>query len=95
MRKFLLVCGVLSSLFYIAINIIVALQYEGYDAFSQTVSELSAIGTPTRSLWVVLVTIYSILLLAFGWGILKSAGQSRQLKIAGILMIVCLVIGLF
>jgi hypothetical membrane protein len=95
MRKFLLACGILSSLYYIAINIIVAMQYEGYDAFSLTVSELSAIGTPTRSLWIGLLIGYSLLVLAFGWGLIKSAGQSVHLRTAGILMIVYVIIGLF
>jgi len=43
-RKILLACGILSSLFYVAMNIFVAMQYEGYNSASQTVSELSADG---------------------------------------------------
>jgi hypothetical protein len=49
-RSALLFCGILSSLLYGAINIIVARQWDIYDAASQTVSELSAIGAPTRML---------------------------------------------
>ena len=51
-RKSLLVCGVLSSLLYVAMTVLVAMQWEGYSSASQTISELSAIGAPTRSLWV-------------------------------------------
>ena len=54
LRKVLLVCGVLSSLLYVAMNVFVAMQWEGYSSASQTVSELSAIGAPTRPLWVLL-----------------------------------------
>ncbi|MEQ1585838.1 MAG: DUF998 domain-containing protein [Cyclobacteriaceae bacterium] len=95
LKKILLTCGILSSLYYIAINVWVAMQYEGYNAGSQTVSELSAIDTPTRSLWVSLVTVYSVLVLAFGWGVLKAAGQNRKLRLAGSLLIVYIAVGIF
>jgi hypothetical protein len=51
-RKILLVCGLLPSMLYVAMNVFVAMQWEGDSSASQTVSELSAIGAPTRSLWV-------------------------------------------
>ena len=51
LRKILLVCGVFSVLLYVAMNVLVAMQWEGYSSVSQTVSELSAIGAPTRPLW--------------------------------------------
>ena len=54
MLKALLICGILSSLLYFAINIIVPMQYPGYNSASQVPSELSAIGAPTRMLWSVL-----------------------------------------
>jgi hypothetical protein len=82
-RRVLLFCGILSSLLYVAMNIFVPMQYRGYNSASQTVSELSAIGAPTRPLWVSLVIVYALLLAAFGWGIWKSAGQNRPLRILG------------
>ncbi|HYV91664.1 MAG TPA: DUF998 domain-containing protein [Chitinophagales bacterium] len=87
MRKALLRCGIFSSLWYVAINIVVPPMYEGYSSVTLTVSELSAIGAPTRILWVLLVIPYVLLLTAFGWGVLKSAGGSRHLRIAGSLII--------
>ena len=94
-RKILLVCGILSSLLYIAMNIVVPMQYEGYNSASQTVSELSAIDTPTRSLWVTLAIAYTLLMCAFGLGVWKMAERNRNLRIAGSLMILNVVIGLF
>lgn len=51
--KVLLVCGILSSLLYVAMNVFVPMLFEGYSLASQTVSELSAIGafglTSTRN----------------------------------------------
>jgi hypothetical protein len=49
-RKALLVCGILSSLLYVVMNVFVPMQWQGYSSASQTVSELSAIGAPTRPL---------------------------------------------
>ncbi len=51
LRKTLLACGILSSTLYAAMMVVVAQQWPGYSSASQTISELSAIGAPTRSLW--------------------------------------------
>jgi hypothetical protein len=94
-RKLLLSCGILSSLFYVAMNIFVPMLYEGYNVGSQTVSELSAIDAPTRPIWIVLAIIFAVLAAAFGWGVWKFAGQKRPLRIAGFMMILYVSIGLF
>jgi hypothetical protein len=93
-RRALLVCGILSSLLYAAINIIVAMQWKEYNSASQTVSELSAIGAPTRMLWLVLCTPYTLLMIAFALGVWKSASGNRPLRIAGGLLIVYGVLGI-
>jgi hypothetical protein len=82
-RKALLVCGILSSVLYAVMTIVGAMLYEGYSSASQVVSELSAVGAPTRQLWVWLGAVYSLLVVAFGWGVWKSAGTNRRLRIAG------------
>ena len=95
LRKSLLVCGILSSLLYIGMNIFIPMQFEGYDSASQTVSELSAIGAPTRQLWVSLGIVYTLLATAFGWGVLQSANQNRRLRLVGGLLIAYGFLGLF
>ena len=95
LRKILLICGILSSLLYVAMMFMAAMLYEGYHSASQTVSELSAIDAPTRSLWVSLAIMYSLLVIAFGYGVWKSAGRNRRLRIVGGAMIVNVIIGLF
>lgn len=89
LRHVLLTCGILSSLWYVAINIYVPMQYPGYSLTSLTVSELSAIGAPTRSLWISLVSAYPLLFAAFGWGVIQSANKetNRALRIVGYLII--------
>lgn len=93
-KKALLICGIVSSVLYVAVNIYVPAQYPGYDIASQTVSELSAIGAPTRTLWVILLTIYTLLIVAFGWGVWISAAENRWLRISSFLLIVYAIIGL-
>ena len=82
-RRALLACGVLSSLLYVAMNVFVAMQWDGYSSASQTVSELSAIGAPTRPLWVPLGIVYTLLVAAFGWGVWASAHRNRPLRVVG------------
>jgi|SRR5271157_37871 len=92
-HKVLLIGGIVSSLVYVAINIFGAMQFEGYSSFSQTVSELIAIGAPSRSLVVQLMLVYGILICAFGVGIWMSAGRKRALCIAAILIVAKEVLG--
>jgi len=94
-QKILLACGILSSLLYVAANIIVPLQYPGYSSFSQAVSELSAIGAPTRSLWITFIAPYGLLLFAFGCGVWLSSANSRALKIVAVSLIVQSIVGAF
>lgn len=85
--RLLLLCGILSSALYAAMNVIVPQFYEGYRSASQTISELSAVGAPTRALWIALATFYTLLVTAFGWGVWMAAGDSRKLRVVGGLMI--------
>jgi Protein of unknown function (DUF998) len=87
LRKALLVCGILSSLLYVAMTVFVAMRWEGYSSASQTISELSAVGAPTRSLWAVPGAFYTVLVTAFGWGVWKSAGRIRALRTVGGLIV--------
>jgi hypothetical protein len=93
-RKILLICGIVSSLLYVAMNVLVPMKWEGYSSASQMVSELSAIGAPTRPLWVPLGVTCTLLVAAFGWGVWASARQNRPLRVAGGLLVAYGVIGL-
>jgi hypothetical protein len=94
LRKALLTCGILSSLLYVAMLIFVPMKYEGYSFVTQTISELSAIGAPTRPLWVPLGIIYTLLIAAFGIGVWQSADENRPLRISGTLLSTYGVIGI-
>jgi hypothetical protein len=91
----LLACGALSSLLYVAMNVVAPLLYDGYSVTAQAVSELSAIGAPTRPLWLALAVVYALLVVAFGFGLRSSAGRDRHLRIAGTVLIAYAVFGVF
>lgn len=95
LRKALLACGVLSSLLYVAMNIFIPMQWEEYSMVSQTVSELSAIGAPTRPVWFAWGIVYALLAAFFGWGVWQSAGQNRPLRIMGALLLADGIVSLF
>ena len=86
LRDAWLVCGVASSLLYVAMNVVLPMQWPGYDPASQMVSELSAIGAPTRPVWVVLSLLYTVLVVAFGRGVWMAATDDRRLRVAGLLI---------
>src|SRR5688572_30171361 len=86
LKEILLICGILSSLLYVAMNVFVAIADPEYNSASQTVSELSAIDAPTRSLWVPWSFVYTFLVVAFGWGVWLSAGGMRIIRIVGALI---------
>jgi hypothetical protein len=95
LRKALLLCGVASSIYYVAMTAYVTTQAVGYSSMSQAVSELSAIGAPTRPLWVSLGIPYTLLVIAFGWGVWIFAGTSHALRAVGALFVVEALIGAF
>ena len=92
--KILLACGILSSLLYVAMNVFVPMQWEGYSSAARVISELSAIDAPTRALWVPLGIAYGVLVTAFGCGVWTSARDSRHLRVVGVLMIAFGALGL-
>jgi hypothetical protein len=86
-RKALLVCGILSSMLYVGTDILAAGSYAGYSYTAQTVSELFAIGAPTRPFVLSLFLTRSVLQVAFALGVWMSSGPRRGLRItAGFLV---------
>jgi hypothetical membrane protein len=91
----LLIAGVLSSLLYLAADVLGGMRYPGYDFTSQAVSELMAIGAPTERFVDALFIMYGLLALVFGIGVFREgAGRSRMLRVAGALLIANAAIGL-
>jgi hypothetical protein len=85
-RKVLLGCGILSSLLYVAANLLGARRWRDYSLASHTVSELSAIGAPSRPLVAPLLTAHGALVIPFGLGVWESACGRRGLRVTGALL---------
>lgn len=94
LQEVLLFCGILSSLLYVAMNVFIPMQWQGYSFASRVISELSAVDAPTRPLWVSLAVVYSALLATFGCGVWAAARGNRPLRVVGVLTVVTAVIGL-
>jgi hypothetical protein len=87
-RKVLLGCGAISSVLYVATDLIAARRYEGYSYADQWFSELTAAGAPTRPFMVALNGIpYTVLMTAFGVSVWKAAGRHLAGRITGATLI--------
>jgi multimeric flavodoxin WrbA len=89
----LLSCGVISSLLYVATDVLASVRWVGYSYVNQAVSELSAIGAPTRPLVVALLSAYNVLMIAFALGVWASADRKRSLRVAAIVLVLYVVVG--
>jgi hypothetical protein len=94
LQKILLACGALSSLLYVGTTILGGLVWEGYSSVSQSVSELSALESPSRPIVLPLYTLYDFLVIAFALGLWGIAGRRRALRVVACLMVVFSVAGL-
>jgi Protein of unknown function (DUF998) len=92
-RTFLLACGILSSLLYVATDVIGGLRYGGYSFTSQAVSELMAVGAPSEALVDPLFLLYGVLTLMFGSAVYLDAGRNRALRVTGRLLVVYAAVG--
>jgi len=82
LNVFLLSCGVVAPLLYVATDIFLVLRWEGYSYRDQTISELNAIGAPTRTLSIILGIAGYAFLVAFGVGVWRSAAANRRLRVS-------------
>ena len=85
-RQVLLLCGLLSSLFYVATDVAASWQYEGYSYVDQNYSELLATGAPTRFFLLVVSAAYNLLVATFAVGVFTSARPKRTARITGMMM---------
>lgn len=68
--------------------------WPGYSSFSQTISELSAVGAPTRAVWVITGTLWAVLSILFADSIRGAAHHDARLRMVGNLALVSALLGL-
>ena len=86
-NKVLLMCGILSPVLYAISDVLAGMQWAGYSFRDQTISELAAVGAPSRPLFPVLLFIVYGLMLAFGVGIWMASPENRRLRVVGGLVV--------
>ena len=87
LRKGLLLCGIFSPALYAVSDVLAGMQWAGYSFRDQTISELGAIGAPSRPLFAILLLVVYALMVAFGVGVWKAAAGNRRLQIVGGLLV--------
>lgn len=84
-RRGLLWCGLLGASLNVFVDVLSSRLYPGYSYLDQAVSELSAIGAPTRSLLVWLGVPFVVLLASYAVGIWRTA-SGRALRVVTALL---------
>jgi len=99
LRRVLLSCGILAPLLYAVADALAGMQWQGYSFQDQVISELGAVGAPSRPLFSILLIAVYLLLAAFGVGVWQSVGSERRLRVvAGLLVglgVLALTVGQF
>jgi hypothetical protein len=94
LQKILLSCGIIAPLLHLGTDLLAGKLLKGYSFFTQSMSELGAAGSPTRSLVVALSLVASVFMIAFGIGVWQAAGQAILPRIVAGLIIGHTVTGL-
>ncbi len=93
--KALLVCGIASSVLYVAADVIGSIRYSGYSYRDQAFSELTAQGSPVRTLMIATNAIpYTVLVLGFAMGVWLSSHPTRVARVTGVLIAGYALVGL-
>ena len=86
-QRVLLASGIAAPALYAAADIVAGMRWEGYSFRDQTISELGAIGAPSRVVFSVLLFVVYALMVAFGIGVWKASDGSPRLRTVGGLIV--------
>ena len=84
-QRFLSMCGIIAPVLFVFMTILGAAIRPGYSHLSDTVSELFSPGSPNKLLLDTLYTIFALLLVLFGIGVLQLVRRSEQSRRIGII----------
>ncbi len=86
-QRLLLRSGAVAAALYVALDLFAATRYPGYSVRDHAISELSAAGAPTATLWAVVASVFAALIMAFGVGVWGAASGSRATSTTGALLL--------
>lgn len=93
-QKTLLACGVVSSFLYAVIDLFAGLSYDGYSFYSQTISELGAVGAPKPAWLAPVFLLYTGLMVLFGVAVaFYGARRSTRIRNTGLLLLLYMMVG--
>lgn len=93
-RRALLATGLASSLLYPVIDLLAGLSYDGYSFYSQTISELGAIGAPHPPWLLPVFLTYTVLVVTFAVAvILEGRRGNRKVSRVGWMLLAYMVVG--
>ncbi len=82
-RRFLYICGMMAPLWFVFMTLLGGAIRPGYNHITDTVSELFAPGSPNKPFLDILHTIFAVLLILFGIGLLIFFQKTVRLKRIG------------
>ena len=88
-----LIFGILSSILYLFADIVGSLNWRDYSHASQGVSELMAVGAPSRPLVLSVMTVRTLVLVVFAVGVWQAANGKLALRLTSSLLLADAVIG--
>ena len=87
LTRLLLACGIVEAAFFITMDFVASFWlYPGYDYTAQQVSELSAIGAPSRIFWMTMGFPHAALSFAFALGVRRASAGRTSLTITAVLL---------
>lgn len=84
LKKIFFGCGILAAILFIATDLLAGTFWRNYNFISQSISELSAVGSPTRQFVLISNLICDLLLIIFSYGIYREAEKYLTLKITAV-----------
>ena len=87
LTRLLLACGIVGPVLFVGMDWMASFWlYPGYDITAQQVSELSAIGAPSRAFWMVMGFPHAALTLAFAYGVWRASAGRWSLMVTAALL---------
>jgi hypothetical protein len=94
LQKILITGGIIAPLLYLGIDRLAGSLIKGYSFSAQSMSDVSAIGSPQRMLAVLLTIVACVFMTAFGGGVWLASNQLLLLRVVSVLIIGNAIFGL-
>lgn len=94
LQNILLSCGILTAIAYFGTDRLIGGLIKDYSFSFNSMSDICAMGSPKRTLSIILMLLACILMVAFGFGVWEISNQVMHLRVVSILLVVNAIFGL-